>query len=81
MAERGAARKKIPCEWEKAGRSRRGEAGLSEERKPKECGGSGGYVGGGREVREASWMKRARLRRMERVSPMSVALAELFKPK
>jgi hypothetical protein len=43
--------------------------------------GSGGYVGGGREVREASWMKRARLRRLERVSPMRVALAELFKPK
>jgi hypothetical protein len=59
--------------------------------KPKRTGGSGGYVGGGgREVREASclrqyrryrWMKRARLRRMERVSPMRVALAELFKPK
>jgi hypothetical protein len=28
MAERGAARKKIPCEWRKAGESRRGEAGL-----------------------------------------------------
>ena len=46
-----------------------------------EDGGSGDYVGGGREVREASWMKRARLRRLERVSPMRVALAELFKPK
>ena len=33
--ERGAARKKIPCERRKAGESRRGEAGLSEERKPK----------------------------------------------
>jgi hypothetical protein len=41
-------------------------------RKPKRRGGSGGYVGGGREEREASWMKRARLRRLERVSPMRV---------
>ena len=36
-AERGTAREKFPCEWMKAGRSRRGEAGLSEERKPKEA--------------------------------------------
>jgi hypothetical protein len=46
-----------------------------------ECRGSGDHEGGGREVREASWMKRARLRRMKRVSAMRVALAELFKPK
>jgi hypothetical protein len=32
---RETARKKIPCEWRKAGESRRAEAGLSEERKPK----------------------------------------------
>jgi hypothetical protein len=46
-----------------------------------EDGGPGDYVGGGREVREASWMKRARLRSRERVSPIREALAELFKPK
>jgi hypothetical protein len=81
MAERGAARKKIPCEWRKAGESRRGEAGLRICSSRRGDGGSGDYVGGGREAQEASWMTRARLRRMERVSPMRVALAELFKPK
>ena len=35
MAEGGTARKEISCEWRQAGRSRRGEAGLSEESKPK----------------------------------------------
>jgi len=75
-------RRGFACRGKDTGKDRRAEAGLSRCASRKGEGVRRGYVGGGgREVRDASWMKQARLKRMERVSPVRVALAELFKPK
>jgi hypothetical protein len=57
------------------------DAGLSgAEAESKAVSRSETQAGAGRTVREASWMKRARLSMSESVSPMVVAFEELIKP-